>query len=104
MAISLATLRTATSLKQGLARTDQIRTAIADYFGINVECLVDETNFVGDLGADSLDRLELIMVIEDQFALSEITDEDLDQIETIGDLIRLIEGDSRSGRDRQPRS
>jgi acyl carrier protein len=44
-----------------------------------------------DLGADWLDRLELMIVIEDQFAGVEITDEDVDQIEVVGDLIRHIE-------------
>ena len=44
-----------------------------------------------DLGADWLDRLELMMVIEDQFAGVEITDTDIDQIEVVGDLIHYIE-------------
>jgi hypothetical protein len=42
-------------------------------------------------GADWLDRLELMMVVEDQFAGVEITDDDVDQIEVVGDLIRFIE-------------
>ena len=47
--------------------------------------------FTQDLGADWLDRLELMMVIEDQFAGVEIADADVDQIEVVGDLIRYIE-------------
>ena len=43
------------------------------------------------VGADWLDRLELLMVIEDQFAGVEIADADVDQIEVVGDLIRYIE-------------
>jgi acyl carrier protein len=44
-----------------------------------------------DLGADWLDRLELTMLIEDQFNGLEISDDDVDQIEVVGDLIRHIE-------------
>jgi acyl carrier protein len=50
------------------------------------------TIFTDDLGADWLDRLELMIVIEDQFPAVEITDDDVDQIEVVGDLIRHIKG------------
>ena len=49
-------------------------------------------HLTNDLGADWLDRLELMIVIEDQFPAVEITDDDVDQIEVVGDLIRHIRG------------
>jgi len=50
-----------------------------------VERVTDEAHFTDDLGADWLDRLELMIVIEDQFPAVEITDDDVDQIEVVGD-------------------
>jgi acyl carrier protein len=69
----------------------QVRTLIAKHLGVSIGRITDETHFTDDLGADWLDRLELMMVIEDQFVEVEITDTDLDQIEVVGDLIRHIE-------------
>ncbi len=71
--------------------TNDVRTLIANHLGVNVERVTDEAHFTDDLGADWLDRLELMIVIEDQFAEVEITDDDLDQIGVVGDLIRHIE-------------
>jgi acyl carrier protein len=68
-----------------------VRTLIADHLGVSIGRVTDEAHFTDDLGADWLDRLELVMVIEDQFAGVEITDADVDQIEVVGDLIRYIE-------------
>jgi acyl carrier protein len=53
--------------------------------------VTDEAHFTDDLGADWLDRLELMIVIEDRFPNLVITDEDVDQIEVVCDLIRHIE-------------
>ncbi len=53
--------------------------------------MTDEAHFTDDLGADWLDRLELMIVIEDRFPNVVIMDEDVDQIEVVGDLIRHIE-------------
>jgi acyl carrier protein len=58
---------------------------------VDIKRVTDEAHFTDDLGADWLDRLELMIVIEDQFADVLITDEDVDQIEVVGDLIRHIE-------------
>lgn len=69
----------------------QVRTLIANHLGVSIGRITDETHFTDDLGADWLDRLELIMVIEDQFVGVEITDTDFDQIEVVGDLIHYIE-------------
>jgi acyl carrier protein len=69
----------------------QVRTLIANHLGVSIGRITDETHFTDDLGADWLDRLELLMVIEDEFAGVEITDTDIDQIEVVGDLIHYIE-------------
>jgi acyl carrier protein len=71
--------------------SEQLRQLIAQHFGVAVERITDEAHFADDLGADWLDRIELMIVIEDQFAGVEITDDDADQINVVGDLIRHIE-------------
>jgi acyl carrier protein len=68
----------------------KIRSVIAEHFGIDANRLTDEARF-RDLGADWLDRLELIIAIEDQMAGIEIDDGVVDQIDTVGDLMRVIE-------------
>ncbi len=60
---------------------------IADQLGVDIKRVTDEAHFTDDLGADWLDRLELMIVIEDQFADVVLTDEDVDQIEVVGDLV-----------------
>ena len=68
----------------------KVRSVVAEHFGIDANRLTDEARF-RDLGADWLDRLELIIAIEDQVAGIEIDDVVVDQIDTIGDLMRVIE-------------
>jgi acyl carrier protein len=69
----------------------KIRSIIAEHFGIDAKRLTDEARF-RDLGADWLDRLELMIAIEDQVPGVEIADVVADQIDTIGDLMRIVEG------------
>jgi acyl carrier protein len=70
-------------------KIDQIRALIADYLDVDIKLVTDEAHFTEDLGADWLDRLELTMLIEDQFTGLLISD--VEQIEVVGDLIRHIE-------------
>ncbi len=79
-----------TAIKEVLASND-VRTVIANHLGVSVDRVRDATHLSHDLGADWLDRLDLVTVIEDQFPGLEITDDELDRIEVVGDLIRLIE-------------
>ena len=72
---SLTPIRQATGVREGFTTSD-VRTVIANYLGVAVERVTDQAHFVYDLGAGWLDRLELMIVIEDQFADVEITDED----------------------------
>ena len=78
-----------TAMREVLASND-VRTLIANQLGVDVKRVTDEAHFTNDLGADRLDRLELMIVIEHRFADVVITDEDVDQIEVVGDLIRHI--------------
>jgi acyl carrier protein len=87
---SLKSSQKATATSEVLAFLD-VRTLIAKQLGVDVKRVTDEAHFADDLGADWLDRLELMIVIEDRFADVVITDEDIDQIEVVGDLISHIE-------------
>jgi len=87
---SLKSSQKATATSEVLAFLD-VRTLIANQLGVDVKRVTDEAHFTDDLGADWLDRLELMIVIEDRFADVVITDEDIDQLEIVGDLIRHIE-------------
>ena len=69
----------------------KVRKIIAGHFGIPPDRLTDDSRLRDDLGADWLDRLELIIAIEDQVAGIEIDDVVVDQIDTVGDLMRVIE-------------
>ena len=72
-------------------QVDKVRALIAGRLRINVKRITDGAHFMDDLGADWLDRLELMILIEEQFAGLEIADDGVDQIEVVGDLIRYIE-------------
>jgi acyl carrier protein len=76
---------------KGDSTTRNIRTLIAEHLRVEVERVTDEARFLDDLGADWLDRLELMIAVEDQFTGLEITDDQVDRIEVVGDLIRYIE-------------
>jgi acyl carrier protein len=71
--------------------TVKVREIVAGHFRIDPDRLTDELRLRDDLGADWLDRLELMIAVEDQLAGLEITDVVADQIETVGDLTRVIE-------------
>ena len=76
----------------------EIRALVAKHLEIDIARVTDEAHFRHDLGAHWLDRLELLILIEDQFADIEILDDDADQIEVVGDLIRCVEGARRHDR------
>jgi acyl carrier protein len=99
LAMSMAGLTSTEHIKAVFAAND-VRALIANHLGVSVGRVTDEAHFTDDLGADWLDRLELMIAVEDQFAGVEITADDVDRIELVGDLIRHIETlDS----DRRPR-
>ncbi len=68
---------------------DQVKDIVADKLSVDREKVKDEATFIGDLGADSLDMVELLMSLEDQFKM-QIPDEDAEGIKTVGDAIAYI--------------
>jgi len=68
----------------------KVREIIAGHFGIEPQRVTDEARFRDDFGADWLDRLELIIALEDQVSGFELSDVVADQIDTVGDLMRAI--------------
>ncbi|MEE8541775.1 MAG: acyl carrier protein [Desulfobacterales bacterium] len=68
---------------------DKIKKVIAEKLGVEIEEVVPDAAFVDDLGADSLDLVELIMSMEEEFDL-EISDEDAEELETVKDAIDYI--------------
>lgn len=64
---------------------------VSEQFGVDKGSLSRDTSFVDDLNADSLDVVELSMTIEDEFGIGEISEEDLKNIKTIGDLVDYVE-------------
>ena len=82
-------LQQLTPLKECFSIND-VRTLVAKQLRVDIEFVTSETHFTNDLGADLLDRVELMLAIEDQFAGVEITDDDIEQIQVVGDLIRRL--------------
>ena len=68
----------------------KVKKMVADHLAIDETKVVDEANFIDDLGADSLDTVELVMAFEEEFG-SEISDSDAEKILTVGDAIKFIE-------------
>mgnify|MGYP004459145453 FL=1 len=68
----------------------KLKTIVVDHLGVNEENVTMEATFVDDLAADSLDIVELVMTIEEEFDL-EIPDSDAEKIVTIGDVVKYIE-------------
>ena len=73
-----------------MAVQDKITEIIVEQLGVKSEEVVPEASFVDDLGADSLDTVELVMALEEEFGI-EIPDEDAEKIQTVGDAVRYIE-------------
>lgn len=70
---------------------NRIKQIIADEIGKNVEEITEEKDLVKDLGVDSLDAVEFIMAMEEEFGVT-ITDEEGSAIKTVADVIKLVEG------------
>lgn len=68
---------------------EKVRDIIAEQLGIDPEEITMESSFIDDLGADSLDIVELIMALEEEFDI-EIPDEDAEKIKTVGDVVEYL--------------
>ena len=73
--------------------SSKVKKMVADHLGVEELKVTDEANFVDDLGADSLDTVELVMAFEEEFG-SEISDSEAEKILTVGDAIKFIESKS----------
>ena len=69
---------------------ENVRNALAQQFEVEPESITAETNLIDDLGADSLDVVELIMSLEDMYGIS-ISDEDAAQLYTVGRIVEYLE-------------
>lgn len=73
-----------------MAVADKIKGIIAEQLGVKPEEVTPEASFIDDLGADSLDTVELVMALEEEFGI-EIPDEDAEKMTNVGEAIKYIE-------------
>ena len=69
---------------------NKVKKMVAEHLGVDEAKVTDQANFIDDLGADSLDTVELVMAFEEEFG-SEISDSEAEKILTVGDAIKFIE-------------
>lgn len=69
---------------------DRVKKIVVDHLGVEEEKVTQEANFIDDLGADSLDTVELVMAFEEEFGI-EIPDEAAEKIQTVGDAVSFID-------------
>ena len=73
--------------------SDRVKKIVVEHLGADEDKVVDNASFIDDLGADSLDTVELVMAFEEEFG-SEISDSEAEKILTVGDAIKFIENKS----------
>lgn len=70
---------------------ERLREIIAEQFSVDEDSVTMDTDFVDDLGADSLDVVELTMALEEEFDIPETDDEKLTSLHTVGDVVQYIQ-------------
>ena len=73
-----------------MALVDEVKAIIAEQLGVKLEEVTDKASFIDDLGADSLDTVELVMALEEKFGV-EIPDEDAEKMATVAEAISYLE-------------
>jgi acyl carrier protein len=68
----------------------RIKKIIVEQLGVNADQVTPEAKFIEDLGADSLDTVELVMALEEEFG-QEIPDEEAEKLQSVGDVIKFVE-------------
>lgn len=69
---------------------ERVKKIVVDHLGVDADKVVESASFIDDLGADSLDTVELVMAFEEEFGV-EIPDDAADSILTVGDAVKFIE-------------
>jgi acyl carrier protein len=69
---------------------EKVKDIIVEQLGVNPEQITPSASFIEDLGADSLDTVELVMAFEEEFSV-DVPDEDAERLRTVGDVVRYIE-------------
>src|SRR5687768_2972160 len=69
---------------------EKVKDIIVEQLGVNPEQVTPTASFIEDLGADSLDTVELVMAFEEEFSV-EVPDEDAEKLQTVGDVVKYIE-------------
>ena len=69
---------------------DRVKEIIVEQLGVNPDQVTPEAKFIEDLGADSLDTVELVMAFEEEFGI-DVPDEDAEKLQSVGDVIRYVE-------------
>ena len=72
----------------------KVKDIVVEQLGVNADQVVPEAKFIEDLGADSLDTVELIMALEEEFGI-EVPDEEAEKLVSVGDVIRYIEDSAK---------
>ena len=83
----------ATSYGEIMSVEDRVKKIVSEQLGVALDEVQNDSSFVDDLGADSLDTVELVMALEEEFDL-EIADEDAENIATVNDAIEYINSNS----------
>jgi len=73
---------------------ERVKAIIVEQLGVNADQVTPEAKFIEDLGADSLDTVELVMALEEEFG-NEIPDEQAEKLQSVGDVIRYVEDTSK---------
>ena len=72
---------------------DRVKKIVVEHLGVEAEKVTEEASFIDDLGADSLDTVELVMAFEEEFNV-EIPDDAAETIQTVGDAVKFLEKNS----------
>jgi acyl carrier protein len=81
---------------KGMSIDAKVKEIIVEQLGVDANQVTDEASFVDDLGADSLDTVELVMALEEKFDI-EIPDEDAEKISTVSDAIEYLKKNVKEG-------
>ena len=74
---------------------EKVKKIVVEQLGVAEDQVTEDATFIEDLGADSLDQVELVMALEEEFG-SDIPDEDAEKLTTVGDAIKYIEGKQKA--------